>query len=49
MNTPEMLALAYPISWILAAVVFYIAYRRGTWLHKRIAQCGMEPENAIHN
>ena len=48
-HTPQMLALAYPISWILAAVVFYIAYRRGTWLSKRIAQCGMEPENAIDN
>ena len=40
----EMLALAYPISWILCAVVFYIAYRRNTWLHKRIRECGMIPE-----
>lgn len=43
-HTIEMLALAYPLSWILAAVVFYIAYLRGTWLHSRIRQCGMEPE-----
>ena len=40
----DVLAAAYPISWILAAVVFYIAYLRGTWLKKRIRQCGMTPE-----
>ena len=40
----EVLAAAYPISWILAAIVFYIAYLRGTWLKKRIQQCGMMPE-----
>jgi Na+-driven multidrug efflux pump len=40
----EVLAAAYPISWILAAIVFYIAYLRGTWLKKRIQQCGMKPE-----
>lgn len=40
----ELLAAAYPISWILAAVVFFIAYLRGTWLHKRIAVCGLAPE-----
>ncbi len=40
----EMLAVAYPISWVLASVVFYIAYLRGNWLKKRIAVCGMEPE-----
>ncbi len=43
-HTVEMLALAYPLSWILAATVFYIGYLRGTWLHRRIAECGMEPE-----
>ena len=43
-HTIELLALAYPLSWILAAVVFYIAYLRGTWLTKRIESCGMEPE-----
>ena len=40
----ELLAVAYPLSWALASVVFWIAYLRGTWLHKRIAACGMEPE-----
>ncbi len=40
----EMLAICYPISWVLASIVFFIAYRRGTWLHKRIEICGMEPE-----
>ena len=43
-HTVEMLALAYPISWALAALVFYIAYLRGNWLKKRIAACGMAPE-----
>lgn len=42
----ELLALCYPLSWLLASTVFYIAYLRGTWLHKRIAQCGMKPEKA---
>lgn len=45
-HSVEMLALSYPLSWILAATVFYIAYRRGTWLHKRIRECGLEPETA---
>ncbi len=43
-HTVEMLALAYPISWILAALVFYIVYLRGNWLKKRIEICGMTPE-----
>jgi putative MATE family efflux protein len=43
-HSVEMLALAYPLSWILSATVFYIAYRRGTWLHKRIRECGMAAE-----
>lgn len=43
-HTLWMLALAYPLSWALAAAVFYIAYLRGTWLRKRIAICGMDPE-----
>lgn len=43
-HTIPMLALCYPISWALAAAVFFVAYFRGTWLHKRIAVCGMEPE-----
>lgn len=39
-----LLALAYPLSWGLCALVFTIAYLKGTWLHKRIAQIGLEPE-----
>ena len=39
-----LLCMAYPISWVLSATVFFVAYLRGTWLHKRIAQLGMEPE-----
>ncbi len=43
-HTVEMLALCYPLSWVLCAIVFFIAYRRGTWLRKRIEVCGLEPE-----
>lgn len=40
----RMLALCYPISWALSAAVFYIAYLRGTWLTKRIHDCGLAAE-----
>lgn len=40
----EMLAVCYPLSWVLAAVVFYIVYLRGNWLRKRIEACGLRPE-----
>lgn len=43
-HTIEMLCIAYPLSWIIASIVFFIAYLRGTWLHKRIELCGMAPE-----
>ena len=43
-HTPFVLALSYPISWMLSSAVFIAAYLRGTWLRARIAQCGMEPE-----
>ena len=43
-HTVELLALCYPLSWVLAATVFYITYLRGNWLRKRIEACGLEPE-----
>jgi putative MATE family efflux protein len=43
-HTVKMLAICYPISWVLCATVFYITYLRGSWLTKRIEACGMEPE-----
>ena len=43
-HTIEMLCVAYPLSWIIASIVFFTAYLRGTWLHKRIEICGMAPE-----
>lgn len=43
-HTIEMLAIAYPISWALASLVFFLVYFRGSWMKKRIAACGMEPE-----
>ena len=30
----EVLALCYPISWILTDIALYIAYLRGNWLKK---------------
>ena len=39
-----LLCLSYPISWLLAVIVFFIVYFRGNWLRKRIAACGMDPE-----
>jgi len=43
-HTIEMLALCYPLSWVLCATVFFIVYLRGNWLTKRIEACGLEPE-----
>lgn len=43
-HTLRMLTACYPISWILAALVFLIVYLRGNWLRRRIDQCGLEPE-----
>lgn len=43
-HTIAMLAMAYPLSWILCAAVFFAVYLKGDWLHKRIAALGMEPE-----
>lgn len=40
----ELLALAYPLSWVLSSSVFFITYLRGNWLRKRIEICGLEPE-----
>lgn len=40
----KTLTLSYPLSWALAAAVFLVAYFKGSWLRRRIAQCGMEPE-----
>ena len=45
-HTIKMLTICYPISWVLAATVFFIVYLRGNWLRSRIAQCGMAPETA---
>ena len=41
----EMLCIVYPLSWLLASIVFTITYLRGTWLRKRIESCGMKPEH----
>lgn len=43
-HTLRMLTACYPISWALAALVFFLVYLRGNWLKKRIAACGLEPE-----
>ncbi len=43
-HTISTLCMAYPISWILCAAVFYIFYLKGDWLHGRIKALGMAPE-----
>lgn len=43
-HTIPALAIVYPISWLLAAAVFFITYFRGTWLRKPIEQMGLDPE-----
>ena len=43
-HTLGMLTVCYPISWSIAAGVFFAVYLRGNWLRSRIAQCGMAPE-----
>ena len=43
-HTIEVLCITYPLSWLLAATVFYITYLRGNWLRKRIEACGLPPE-----
>lgn len=40
----KTLTLSYPLSWALAAAVFLAVYFKGSWLRRRITQCGMEPE-----
>ncbi len=36
-HTVEMLALAYPVTWAIAAVAFFVVYLRGKWLKKPAA------------
>lgn len=44
LHTLGSLTICYPVTWILASVVFSVIYLRGNWLSKRIAACGMAPE-----
>lgn len=43
LHTLNSLTICYPVTWILASVVFSVIYLRGNWLSKRIAACGMAP------
>ena len=36
-HTIEMLCIAYPLSWLLAAAAFFVTYLRGNWLRKQIS------------
>lgn len=36
-HTVEMLALAYPVTWAIAAIAFFVEYLRGKWLKKPAA------------
>lgn len=40
----QTVTIVYPLSWLLASVVFLIVYLRGNWLRDRIAVLGMDPE-----
>lgn len=35
-HSMELLAICYPISWVLADIALYVAYLRGSWLKKPI-------------
>jgi len=35
-HSMEVLAMSYPISWVIASAMFFITYFRGTWLRKQI-------------
>lgn len=43
-HTIGMVTVVYPISWVIASVVFAVVYLRGRWLSRRIALLGMKPE-----
>ena len=43
-HTIEMLCIVYPLSWILASVVFVTVYLKGNWLRKRIEENVFAPE-----
>ncbi len=43
-HTIFMLAIVYPISWLMAAIAFFVTYFRGTWLRKPITDLGLTPE-----
>lgn len=43
-HTIEMLCIVYPLSWILASIVFVTVYLKGNWLRKRIEENGSAPE-----
>lgn len=37
-HTIEMLCITYPLSWLLAATVFFITYLRGRWLRSPLTE-----------
>lgn len=46
-HSMEVLALSYPISWIVASVMFFVTYFRGTWLQRQIDaqdRCDYDPD-----
>mgnify|MGYP001623993737 FL=1 len=46
MHTMQMVAMNYPITWVIAAVVFIIYYLRMNWLRRCIRRSGQPmPEN----
>ena len=44
-HTVATLCWAYPLSWVLCVIVFYVFYLQGGWLRSRIKALGMTPES----
>jgi len=43
-HTLFALCMAYPVTWVLASVVFFLVYLQGDWMRRRIRIMGMVPE-----
>ena len=45
-HTMEMVAMNYPVTWVITAIVFSIYYCRMNWLKRCIKRRGLPPEGA---
>lgn len=42
-RAPETLAMSYPVTWAVTAVIFIVYYLRMNWLRRSAARSGLEP------